>query len=122
MTKTKEKILIVEDEVLNAIYLKKELEKRKYHICKIASTAKQAIDIFKTENPGYAIIDINLAGQTNGIELAKMLQAESNVHIVFISGFSKDEWEKELQSFSPLHWLNKPINLQLLLEKIQRAD
>ena len=65
------KVLIVEDEIITAMSLKKDLEGMGYKVCSFAPSGKKAIKIVENENPDVVLIDVNLKGGMDGIEAAR---------------------------------------------------
>src|SRR5688572_20530893 len=66
------RVLIVEDETLVGLGLKSLLERLGHEVVGQASTAAEAIALFRDKNPDIVLMDIRLDG-TDGIELAREL-------------------------------------------------
>jgi len=65
------------------------------------------------------LIDINLRGETNGIEAAKQLQARFCVPIIFITGYSDEETIKEAKKIKPVGYFVKPLDFNKLRSTIE---
>lgn len=78
-------LLIVEDEVLVAISLKSELEDAGYHVLKLTNRIGEALEVVKASHPDLALVNIQLAGDDDGIELAAQLKA-LDIPVLLISG------------------------------------
>ncbi len=76
------RILIVEDEFIIASNLKNMLQDLGYSPLNPAGSFKEAIDLLENNDVDMAILDINLNGKNEGIELAKYMN--ENIHIPFI--------------------------------------
>jgi DNA-binding NtrC family response regulator len=118
---TRKKILIVEDEVITAMSLQHLLEHWGCGKCEQVSSGKEAIEKAMSEKPDIVLIDINLRGETNGIEVAKQLQARFCVPIIFITGYSDEETIKEAKKIKPVGYFVKPLDfnkLRLTIESV----
>ena len=85
-----QKVLIVEDQFIEANYLQVILEKAGYRVCTIAQSVPEAMGIIKTENPGMVLLDIFLQGNLTGIDLARELN-KKNIAFIYISANSNKE-------------------------------
>jgi DNA-binding NtrC family response regulator len=115
----KKKILIVEDEVITAMSLQHLLEHWGCGKCEQVSSGKEAIEKAMSEKPDIVLIDINLRGETNGIEAAKQLQARFCVPIIFITGYSDEETIKEAKKIKPVGYFVKPLDFNKLRSTIE---
>jgi DNA-binding NtrC family response regulator len=115
----KTKILIVEDEVITAMSLQHLLEHWGCGKCEQVSSGKEAIEKAMSEKPDIVLIDINLRGETNGIETAKQLQARFCVPIIFITGYSDEETIKEAKKIKPVGYFVKPLDFYELKSTIE---
>ena len=114
----KKKILIVEDEVITAMSLQHLLEHWGCGKCEKVSSGKEAIEKAMSEKPDIVLIDINLRGETNGIEAAKQLQARFCVPIIFITGYSDEETIREAKKIKPVGYFVKPLDFNKLRSTI----
>ena len=102
------KILIVEDQFIEANNLRTILQKAGYPVCSIASSVDEAIKINKKEKPQLVLLDIHLQGKLNGIDLAKILRAE-NVAFVYLSANSNKQILDAAKATRPYGFLVKPF-------------
>jgi DNA-binding response OmpR family regulator len=77
--------LIVDDEPLVTLYLDDVMSGLGYSV-DVAGTEHRARIIVSTKTPDIALLDVNLAGKHEGIELAKWLRKVHLVPVVFITG------------------------------------
>ena len=78
-------LMIVEDEVLVAMALRDELEAASYHVLDLTDRHEQAVAVAQESTPDLALVNIQLRGRDDGIELAKHLKALS-IPVLLISG------------------------------------
>ena len=70
------KVLIVEDQFVEANDLQIMLRKAGYEVCGIARSVPIAQEMIKEEKPGLVLLDIFLKGKLTGIDLARQLKEE----------------------------------------------
>ena len=116
----KEKILIVEDQFVEADYLRLVLSKKGYEICTIARSVVEAQKIMETEKPNLVLLDIFLKGKLTGIDLAKQLQ-EKNVPFIYLSANSDEEILSTAKSTQPYGFLVKPFRERDLIIALEIA-
>jgi len=114
------KVLIVEDDEKNAVYLKNILEAEGYKILGPSNTAEKAIEIAIKNNPGLIIMDIGLNGITNGIETAHELK-KYNIPIIFLTALNNKETYSKAKKIRPLGYITKPFDEKELLDLINLA-
>lgn len=85
------KILIVEDELIAAEYLKIILEKRGWEVVNIVDNATDALQNVYTKNPHLVLMDIMLKGSKSGCEIALDIRKMSQCCIVFTTAYADDE-------------------------------
>lgn len=81
----KKTLMIVEDEILVAMTLRDELEDAGYHVLDLTARHEQAVAIARASTPDLALVNIQLSGRDDGIELAEQLKA-LNIPVLLISG------------------------------------
>lgn len=102
------KILIVEDQYIEAHNLQLILERAGYHVCTIADSVALALKIIKNEQPDMILLDIQLQGNLTGIDLAKTLQ-EKNIAFIFLSANSDKKTLEQAKATNPNGFLVKPF-------------
>ena len=69
----KEKILIVEDEMILAMELEMRLQDEEFNNIKCTSTGEEAVELATSFKPDVILMDIMLNGVINGIEAAQLI-------------------------------------------------
>jgi DNA-binding NtrC family response regulator len=114
------KILIVEDQFIEANHLRLMLERAGYEICGIARSVDQAQEIIKKEVPGLVLLDIFLSGKQTGIDLARQLK-ETNTAFIYLSANSNEEILAAAKTTQPYGFLVKPFREKDLLVTLEIA-
>lgn len=120
MTKNqgKERILIVEDEVLLAMQVKKNLLENGYSDVIITTNYKDAVRNFKKYPIDIALLDININGAKSGIDIANFINENIQIPFIFLTSYNDEKTLEKLMLLKPLAYLNKPINKYTLLSAI----
>ena len=113
MTKQEQKpirILIVEDEFITLETLSIVLTEMKYTISGDAMTAKEAITILEKGETDFAILDINIKGDKDGVWLAEQIKEKYKIPFIFLTAFADDSTVKRAIDTEPYGYLVKPFN------------
>lgn len=78
-------LMIVEDEVIVAMTLRDELESAGYHVLDLTDRHEDAVAVARESTPDLALVNIQLRGRDDGIELAENLKA-LDIPVLLISG------------------------------------
>jgi len=104
-------IFIIEDEALYADQLAMVVEQSGHTVCGVAGNAEEALRLFERSDADMALIDINLAGAMDGLELGKWLRRFKDIAIIFVTAHYEDvtyfERAKQLAAYA---FLKKPID------------
>lgn len=114
------RILIVEDEPIVAMDLKQVLEQQGLEVVGIAESAYAALQLAVEARPDLALMDINLAGQMNGIETARHLRGYG-VPSVFLTAYCDDKTLASVTEEMPYGYLIKPFSSRELRVVLQIA-
>src|ERR1700749_3382164 len=104
----KAKILIVEDQFVEANNLRLMLQHAGYKICSIAKSVPIALEVIETENPELVLLDIMLQGDQTGIDLARILKIK-NIAFIFLSANSNKPTLSLAKATKPYGFLVKPF-------------
>jgi two-component system, NtrC family, response regulator HydG len=105
---SKAKILIVEDQYIEASNLELVLLRAGYQVCDIARSVAAALKIIGVEKPDMVLLDIQLQGRLTGIDLAQML-SQKNIAFIFISANSRQQIFDAAKLTRPYGFLLKPF-------------
>jgi DNA-binding NtrC family response regulator len=114
------KVLIVEDQFVEANDLQLILGRAGYEVCGIARSVPVAQEIIRKEKPGLVLLDIFLKGKQTGIDLAKQL-SEENIAFVYLSANSNEEVLNMVKATQPYGFLVKPFREKDLLVMLEIA-
>jgi DNA-binding NtrC family response regulator len=110
----KAKILIVEDQFIEAKSLNVILINAGYSTCTIARSVTSALSIIEKEKPDLVLVDIFLQGEGTGIDLGKILN-ERNMAFVYLSANSNRQILEEAKPTKPYGFMVKPFRAKDVL-------
>ena len=114
------KVLIVEDQFVEANDLQIMLTKAGYEVCGIARSVPIAQEIIKKEKPDLVLLDIFLKGKMTGVDLAKELRRD-NIAFIYLSANSNEEILSEAKTTEPYGFIVKPFREKDLLVTLEIA-
>ena len=112
------KVLIGEDEALSAIALSSFLKKNGYTDLFMASSGEEVLKFASEEKIDIILLDIRLIGEFSGIEVAEKIRQNSNIPIIFMTGYSDQELVDEIMLFSNVDIVTKPFAFDDMLDKM----
>ncbi|MCD9017683.1 sigma-54-dependent transcriptional regulator [Parachryseolinea silvisoli] len=117
----KGRILIVEDQFVEANSLRLILEKAAYQVCSLARSVDEALKILDHEKPDLVLVDILLSGALTGLDLAAVLQ-QKGVAFIFLSANSNADVLEKAKSTHPYGFLVKPFREKDVLVALEIAQ
>lgn len=119
----KKRILIVEDEVIIALELQKQLEMLGYLTIGIAKDYYSAIKQANSENPDIILMDINLGSKSkDGIETAIEIGKSKNIPIIYCSGNTEDSTFARANETFMLGYITKPYSFNQIKSVLGFAE
>lgn len=103
------RLLIVEDDEAFARTLKRSFERRGYLVL-LAADLETVRELLTKHSPGYAVVDLKLAG-ASGLACVEALHAfDAAMLIVVLTGFASIATAVEAVKLGACHYLTKPSN------------
>ncbi len=103
-------LLIIEDDEAFARTLSRSFERRGYRVL-VASGHDEAAALLASHNPGYAVVDLKLKGNTSGLACVELLhQHDPDMLIVVLTGFASIATAVEAIKLGAVQYLAKPSN------------
>ncbi len=114
-------IYVVEDMAISRIGLEAMLVKNDYEIAGSSAKAETAWAEIQSLAIDIILLDINLAGQKNGIWLAQEIRKHLNIPIVFLTAYGDQKTLKEVLDIKPEGYLMKPYQEPTLITTLSIA-
>ena len=115
------RILVVEDEALSALYLCDVLFGFGHDVVGTADTAPAAVAAAAKHRPDLVLMDINLAGGSDGIEAATEIRNRLGIPSIFVTAYSDQTTRERARTAQPLDYLIKPVGVVAIRQALQRA-
>ncbi|HXV25251.1 MAG TPA: response regulator [Alphaproteobacteria bacterium] len=115
------KVLIVEDDALEAMGMHAVLTTAGFEVVGVAPRVSDAVRLAKDTSPDVAIFDVRLAGQRDGIEGACILRETAGTAVIFVTGQSDAATIARATQAEPVAVLQKPVWTKHLLTAVETA-
>jgi two-component system response regulator RegA len=113
-------LVIVEDDAKFAQTLRRSFERREYQVV-LAASLDELSSLLKTRSPGFAVVDLKLAG-ASGLACVQALHAhDPAMLIVVLTGFASIATAVEAIKLGACHYLAKPSNTDDIEAAFSRA-
>ncbi|MCE5214424.1 MAG: response regulator [Methanobacterium sp.] len=103
------KIVLVEDQTIEAMNIKKSLESFNYQVPYIASNGPEAIEKIHKIHPDLVLMDVVLQGEMNGIDVATKIK-HLDIPVIFITAYTDESIIKKATATQPYGFIVKPYN------------
>ncbi len=114
-------IVIVEDEVITQRYLQDILVQHHVNVSGCFDNALDTLKALKSINCDMILMDINIKGSVDGIQLAKKILGIYILPIVFITAHNDDATLEELLELAPYGFIGKPFSSKEVLVTLKIA-
>jgi DNA-binding NarL/FixJ family response regulator len=118
---TPARILVVEDDFLVAADVEAVLLDEGFEIVGVAESAGSAVALAAKQKPSLILMDIRLAGGSDGIDAAVQIYRDLGIRCLFASAHSDLYARKRAEPAQPLGWLQKPYTMAQLVASVKRA-
>ena len=116
------RLLIVEDDAVLAKTLARSFERRGYAV-RHATGQAELEEALREFTPGYAVVDLKLAGGSSGLSCVQALHAhDPAMLIVVLTGYASIATAVEAIKLGACHYLAKPSNTDDIEAAFGRAE
>jgi CheY-like chemotaxis protein len=116
-----EKILLVEDDDVIAKVEDWRLKNLGYTVCGRATSGAEAMELVVNTKPDLVLMDINIRGDVDGIETARMIKKGFNIPVVYVTSHSDGPTLERAKETQPDGFIVKPFDDKDLRVAIQLA-
>ncbi|WP_445955512.1 LytR/AlgR family response regulator transcription factor [Yeosuana sp.] len=103
------KILIIEDEMIIAANISLQLTTLGYEVTGIIPRGEEALVHIEQHQPDILLLDINLKGNMDGVELAQIMQKSFNIPIIYLTANADEVNFNRAKSTNPYAFISKPF-------------
>jgi CheY-like chemotaxis protein len=104
-----EKILLVEDDDIIAKVEDWRLKNLGYAVCGRAVSGAEAMEQVVKCKPDLVLMDINIKGDVDGIETAKMIKKGFNIPVIYVTSHSDGSTLERAKATQPDGFIVKPF-------------
>ncbi|MCF6336180.1 MAG: response regulator, partial [Spirochaetales bacterium] len=116
-----EKILIVEDERIIAMDLRRRLMRFGYPDPVITTNGLDALKSIDENKPNVILMDIMLSSDFDGIETATIIKEKYNIPLIFLTAYSDEKTVERAKKAEPYGYILKPFKEKELYTTIDIA-
>jgi serine phosphatase RsbU (regulator of sigma subunit)/CheY-like chemotaxis protein len=115
------RILIVEDEELVALAIKKCLEGFGYEVPRVVASGEEAVRESQAMDADLVLMDIHLQGKMNGIDAAGLIKDSTRVPVVYLTAYSDADTLDKAKLTEPFGFILKPFEERTLEATVKMA-
>ena len=115
---TKERILIVEDELIVAKDIENCLSKLGYSVAGVVASGEEVVRKVDELQPDLVLMDIVLKGEMNGIEAAKEINT-LNIPVIYLTAHADTDTLDRAKLTTPYGYIVKPFDERILQSTIE---
>jgi CheY-like chemotaxis protein len=115
------KILVVEDEVVVAMEIRKRLASLGYDVTAAASTGEEALSRAAETKPDLVLMDILLKGEMDGLQAGQKIRSDFAIPVIYLTAHSDEATVQRAKLTEPYGYLVKPFDERALWTTIEVA-
>ncbi len=104
------KILLVEDEGIEALDAQQRLTRLGYSVPEIAFTGEDAVRLAEEMSPDLVLMDIMLRGKVNGIQAAREIRSRFDIPVIYVTAYSDEDTLSRAKIAEPHGYIVKPYD------------
>jgi two-component system, response regulator PdtaR len=116
-----EKILVVEDEGIVLLHIKRTLESLGYIVMGMAASGEDAIMRAMSDRPDLVLMDIILKGEVDGIDAAEKIRRLFHIPVIYLTAHADEATLQRAKITEPFGYIVKPFRDRDLHIAIQFA-
>ena len=118
---TQTRVFFVEDDEILAKVIEWRLDKLGYSVCGTAATGVEAIALIKEKEPDVVLLDIELKGHMDGIDVGEFLSTKTKIPFIYLTSHTEDSFLKRAKTTRPKGYIRKPFTDDELRVAIELA-
>jgi len=116
------KILIVEDEPIIMQDIIECLESIGHEVIGNAYNGKRALELLDHRNADLVLLDINLEGKIDGIEIANIINDQYKIPFIFLTSYADQSTLDRVKRTRPAGYIVKPFEERDLFAAVELAQ
>ena len=115
------RIGIVEDDMIIADTISDMLENLGYTVSWHAARYSQAVELLEETLPDLLLLDIQLTGRLDGIDLAKLVKEQFGIPFIFLTANADAATVDRAKAVKPMAYLTKPVTSSAVFSAVEIA-
>lgn len=116
------KVLIVEDDLLLSIVEERLVQRLGFEVVGRVMSGEEAVQKFDELSPDILLMDIQLSGAMDGLEVVEVLRKRNvDIPVIFLSGNMDRDARHRAEACDCIDYLLKPVNENSLKKPLQQA-
>ena len=115
------KIGVVEDELIIARTIMSTLDDLGYAHCGPAMNYTEAMEMLEQQKPDLLLLDIQLSGKKDGVDVAKQLNEQYHLPFIFLTANSDGETIERAKKVRPPAYIVKPFTSDQLIKAVSEV-
>ena len=115
------RIFIIEDDAIEAMDIKINLESMGYEVLGMAGSGEEALQKLSQSKPDIVLIDIVIKGAMNGVEVAHKIKNEFDLPFIYLTSHSEETTMEKAKITEPFGYVIKPFDITELKYTIEIA-
>jgi len=103
------RIMVVDDEAVIVLRLQQRLTSMGFDVTGVAYSGEEAVETARDLRPDLILMDIMIPGKLDGIAAAKIVKAELDIPVVFLTAHSEDKIIERAKQAEPYGYILKPF-------------
>jgi len=104
------RIFFVEDDEIVANVIEWRLNKLGYSVCGSAKNGVDAVSLIKEKKPDLVILDVELKGPMDGIDLGELLSTQTKIPFIYLTAHTEDNILKRAKNTGSRGYVKKPFS------------
>lgn len=115
------RIFFVEDDEVLAKVVEWRLTKLGHNVCGYSNNGAEAVEKIKELTPDLVLLDIELKGEMDGIEIGEFLAEKTKIPFIYLTSHTEENILKRAKKTCPKGYIKKPFDDEALRVAIELA-
>ncbi len=121
MKTTDIQVLVVEDEPLIAEDIRETLDNIDFSVSAVVYDSESALTELANNTPDIALLDVNLDGEMDGIQIAELINEKYHIPFVFLTSYADRDTVDRAKRTRPMGYIVKPFDENDLFTTLEIA-
>lgn len=115
------KVLVVDDASFMRLNLKNLLEKEGFEVVGEAKNGKEAVQIYRTEQPDIVTMDITMPEMDGITAMEEIFTFDPEAKVIMVSAMGQEAYIKKAIMAGAKHFIVKPFKKDKIIDTIEKV-